>query len=111
MPPIQAQRWAAAHNSLHRLAHTAACIGCQGTTACTGWHAIPCCWLPSRRRFPGLCLTWQDSPSMGRENMTANAPGSQGGKRERRMPRVVSWVPRGVACMALSRRVRSMMAS
>lgn len=55
--------------------------------------------------------TWQDSPGMGRENMTAKAGGSQGGKRERRMPTVASWVPAGVACMEFSRRVRSMMAS
>ena len=48
---------------------------------------------------------------MGRENITANAGGSQGGKSDRRMSTVVSCVPAGVACMALRRRVRSMMAA
>lgn len=47
---------------------------------------------------------------MGRENMTAKAGGSQDGKSERRMPTVASCVPRGAACMAFRRRVRSMMA-
>ncbi len=66
---------------------------------------IPAC------RLVHLLPTWHDSPGMGRENMTAKAPGSQGGNRERRMPRVASWVPRGEACMAFSRRVRSIIAS
>lgn len=48
---------------------------------------------------------------MGRENMAAKAGGSQGGKSERRMPTVASCVPRGLACMALRRRVRSMIAA
>jgi hypothetical protein len=42
--------------------------------------------------------------------MTAKAGGSQEGKRERRMPTVASWVPRGEACIAFRRRVSSMMA-
>lgn len=77
-------------------------------------HVLPCsASLPpttSAAQIP-FPHTWQDSPGMGLENMTANAPGSQSGNSERRMLRVVSCVPRGVACMALSRRVRSMMAS
>lgn len=84
----------------------------QRLPSCAACLALLCLPPPttSSAQTPFL-HTWQDSPGMGLENMTANAPGSQGGKSERRMLRVVSCVPRGVACMALSRRVRSMMAS
>jgi hypothetical protein len=54
--------------------------------------------------------TWQDSSGIGREKRSAKAGGSQGGKSERRMRRVASWVPRGDACIEFRRRVRSMIA-